>query len=172
MNTIERLANAVVRRLEAQVPAMKTEHFPDAPERFIWAKAERSLLVTYEGATYGSDSRSLDPLSLERALDLGVTVITRGLRGKLGMANAIEDVRAALFGWSPTELTDSAEMPIGWSPLMPTAERFVGEDQGTWRVLISFRTTTVVVAPGTERVRVPFTGLSFLEGECGEEEQP
>lgn len=171
MSTIERLTDAVVERLKLQVPAMKAEHFPDAPERFVWSKADKSLLVTYEGATYSPEPQSFDPLSLERTMDLGVTVITRGLRGKLGMASAIEDVRAALFGWEPTERVDGADVPMGWSRLMPTAERFVGEDQGSWRFIISFRTTMPVVAPGTERVRVPFTGLSFLEGECDQSDE-
>src|SRR6187402_1615009 len=148
---IERLTSAVVARLEQECEGLTAEHFPDAPDRFAWTKKEKSLLVSFEGGTYASESNSIDPYSMDRALELGVTVITRGLRGKLGMADALELVRKSLFGWEPTE----NGVVLGWARLLPTAERFVGEDQGVWRFVQLYRTTTTVVGFATERVRAP-----------------
>lgn len=163
---IERLTAAVVARLASEMPGWHADHFPDAPGRFQWAQRDRSLLVSYEGSTFGADPQSLAPEALDRTAQLGVTVLTRSLRGGYGMASALELVRRALFGWAPTERDDGVDVPFGWSRLVAIADQFVSEENGCWRFVVTFRTTSVVVAPVRPLVTDPFTGLVVKDESC------
>lgn len=149
---IDALANAIVARLKARFPRFKVDHFPDVPERHPFASATRELLVAYEGSTFG-EPQSMDPVYCDRAVEWGVTLLVRSLRGPDGAQTMIEEVRKALMGW---------RAPQGGQRFMPTGDRFVSEENGVWRFLISFRVTVPSVGETTTLDGPP---LKSAEGE-------
>lgn len=133
----ETLPDLAVARLRELVHGVDVDHFPDVPDRYPWAKARHSLLVGYEGSSFDTPSDTFAPSSTSETIELGVTVLVRSLRGPHGAQGLLARVRRALFGWRP---------PTGGSALIPTRSQFVSEDQGVWRFVIVFQTTTTVVA--------------------------
>lgn len=131
------LSDDVVARLKKWMPDVEIDHFPDAPDRYVWAKPRTGLLVGYEGSTFATDSDSISPLSLDRTDEIAVTVLVRSLRGPTGIEATLDRVRRALFGFTP---------PSGGSPLLPTTSKFVSETEGTWRFAMFFTTTTTITA--------------------------
>lgn len=144
------LNQAVVDRLKAAMPSFKVDHFPEVVDRYPFNKARHELLVSYGRSTYSS-AKSFSPLHVDQEAEVAVTLLTRSLRGPLGVLETIRDVRRHLFGWRPALLVSAGDppvsswQPLGGSPLIPTGDRFVGEEQGVWRWSITFTTTFPVV---------------------------
>lgn len=126
---LDQIADAIVAALAAAVPTVKVDHFPDAPGRYPFASKTSELLVMYEGSEY-SDPASISPISQSRGQTWSVTVVTRSLRGPGGAKALIEDVRQALTGW---------RTPYGGSAFIPTADKFLSEDNGTWQHVVMFK---------------------------------
>lgn len=168
----EELCHAVVARLKSKLPGLSAEYFPDSPERYPWAGKDKTLLVGYEGSTFG-EVQSLAPQSCDEAVDLSVTVLVRSLRGPFGVSQVLAQVRRALFGWRPIKsvVTPSGGgpvttiEPIGFRPIVPLAVKYAGEDQGSWRYVHTFRASTVAVADveDPDFVGPPLISASFKE---------
>lgn len=147
---IDDLNQAVVDRLKATMPAFKVDHFPEDIARYPFNSARHELLVSYGRSTYGA-AKSFAPLHVDQEAEVAVTLLTSSLRGPLGVLETIRDVRRHLFGWRPARLEVAGDPPaptwvlLGGSPLVPTGDRFVGEEQGVWRWSITFTTTFPVV---------------------------
>ena len=151
------IAQAVVDRLKLFMhPEFKVDHFPNAPDRYPFAAAQRELLVTYERSTYG-ETESIAPLSVMRTPELTVTTLVRSLRGAQGADTTLDRVRACLFGWrlhrrvsspgpGPSDAPLVSWVPLGGTSLVPTQESFVSEDNGLWRFVSAFRFTVPEVA--------------------------
>lgn len=156
---IDALAKSMVRRLTEEMPSWNVEDFPNAPDRYNWACQSTTLLVAFEGTTYG-ELMSLDPASAEREFDMSVTVLARHLKGDHSIATALEGVRAALFGWRPTDAQGNV---IGFSALRPIRESFVSEEQGVWRFVAMYRSASVAVAATMPLSGAPLSQVNFVE---------
>lgn len=139
------LSEEVVERLRERLPDLRVDHFPDAPDRFEWAKADRMLLVSYGGSNYSTE-RTMDPSSCERTPEIGVTILVRSLRGPAGAPAMIDRVRLAIHGWRP---------PSQGGRMYPTRDEFVSENQGVWRFVIRFTCSTLAVAHPDTPVEFP-----------------
>jgi len=156
---INRLAKAMVARLKDQLPGWDVDDFPDAPDRYGWAHQSQTLLVGFEASTYG-EPESLDPVSMTREIDMGVTILCRSLHGDLSIASALEDIRRALMGWRPL-CADGA--PFGTRALRPLSERFVDEVQGVYRFVALYRGATTCAAEILTLSGPPLKGISTVE---------
>ncbi len=155
---ITRLISAVVARLKEQMPEWSVDEFPDAPDRYNWAGARATLLVAWESSSY-SDLESLEPFSARRELRLSVTLLARSLRGSHSIATGLDDVLVALFGWEPADTAGK----LGCECLRPSEEKFVGEDQGLWRFVATYRSATVAVANTMPLSGPPFKQAIFKD---------
>lgn len=169
------IAQAVVDRLKLfMFPEFKVEHFPNAPDRYPFASAQRELLVTYERSSYG-EAESISPISVTRTPEITVTTLVRSLRGPQGVDTTLDRVRACLFGWrlqrrvqtagpGPSDPPLVTWVPLGGTALVPTLESFHSEDQGVWRFVSAFRFTTPEVAyepPIPTLADGPITDIEF-----------
>lgn len=146
---MDAIADAIVARLKARFQGWKVDRFPDVPARYPFLSAQRELLVSYEESNYG-EPESIWPASVPRTASFAVTILVRSLKGPNGAAATIDDVRKALFGW---------QAPQGGTPFVPTRDRFVSEDEGVWRFVVSFRTVIPTVAEVAELDGPPLTGV-------------
>lgn len=170
--TTPRLCNAVVERLRATMPGYKVDHFPDTPRDLLrFAGKSEALFVSYEGSVDG-ELLSIDPLSADRTVELAVNIVVRSLVGPKGASETIEAVRGNLFGWQPTVTVppvppaeEATIESLGFMRLVPVRDGFVAEDNGTWRFVVVFRTTTVSVANAVDPnlAGPPFTTPVFQE---------
>lgn len=156
---INELSKSMVRRLTQKMTGWEVDDFPNAPDRYPWAHKTATLLVVFEGTTYG-DVESMSPPSATRDIDMSVTVLARNLRGDLSIASALEDARLALFGWRPTNIDGTL---LGFRALRPVSERFVSEEQGVWRFVAMYRSATVCVADIMALTGAPLTQANFKE---------
>ena len=156
---INALAKAIVERLKDQLPGWDVDDFPNAPDRYGWAHQSQTLLVGFEGTTYG-EPESLDPMSVTRELDMGVTILCRSLHGNLSIASALEDIRKTLMGWRPL---DADGVPIGIRSLRPLSERFVDEVEGVYRFVALYRGATTCAAEILTLSGPPLKGISTVE---------
>jgi hypothetical protein len=155
------IAQAVVDRLKEQLPAYVVDHFPDAPERYPFTAAKETLLVSYESSSYGP-ADSLAPLSVERTGTVGITLLTRSLHGDLGVIASVDGIIKALFGWRPAKLVAGVWVPLGASPMVPTRDAFVAEDNGVWRWSVEFSLRTTVVATITPLSGPPLATITLI----------
>jgi hypothetical protein len=162
VSTMEDVVAAIKARLVAAFPAIEVEDFPDEPDQYVFVARDQKLLVAYERSTFGTDPESIAPLSLPRTPEFSVTVLVRSLRGPTGATQTIDDVIRALFGWRPTK-DDGSSLGVG--PLMPTKDELLGQDQGTWRFVISFTASTVAVEDRAALTGAPLSQVTWTPKE-------
>jgi hypothetical protein len=138
-NTIDGIADAILARLQAELPHVRCDHFPDNPSRSPLLAHPDYALVHFKGATSPEPS-SMNPQHQMETSEWWVVLTTRSLRGPTGMANRIEEVRAALRAWRP---------PQGGTPFQSRAIEFVDEADGLWRYRLRFAHTLPRVAAAT-----------------------
>ncbi|KAF0205498.1 MAG: hypothetical protein FD173_941 [Gallionellaceae bacterium] len=133
-NTSEALEAAVIARLQARMPEVETEAFPDDPEEYRLNHPTGALLVRYHGGKY-SPPKSAHLMVQERSLAVEITLVFRSLNGKEGVKAYLEAVRLALAGFKPP----------AFDKLKPIGEEFISQGGGEWRYAIDFVTGTTVV---------------------------
>lgn len=98
---INAIETAIVNRLKAQVTDLPTYAFPDKPEDFKKLPFSKGLiLVSYSGSSF-SEPTNLDALIQERMLEFTLTLQIKDLRSHEGAYTYLEQIRAALSGYSP-----------------------------------------------------------------------
>lgn len=157
---IRRLSDAVVGRLKTKMTSWNADHFPAAPSRYAWAHASATLLVAFEGASYG-ETDSLAPQSARRDVEMSVTILSRMLVGNISITSALDEVRRALFGWEPSDETGK----LGFGPMRPVRESFVSEEEGVWRFVAIYRSAIPVVADLASLSGPPLELVTFKEPE-------
>lgn len=143
---IEDVTQSMVERLAERLPEFTVDHFPDGGARYQFTAHHQALFASYERSTYEAPD-TLYPLAATQRAEFGVTICVRSLKGKAGAASTIARVRSALFGWRPTKADEAnVQKPLGFAPFVPTRDELVGEDQGTWRFVVLFASSTTIVA--------------------------
>lgn len=99
---VDTIESAIVGRLESQITDLTIKAFPSRPEEFkkLPVGNKGIVLVAYSGSAL-SEPTNMDALIQDRALEFSVTLQIRDLRGHDGAYDYLEDIRAALSGWSP-----------------------------------------------------------------------
>lgn len=100
---VDTIESAIVGRLESQITDLTIRAFPSRPEDFkkLPVGNKGIVLVAYSGSSL-SDPTNMDALIQERVLEFSITLQIRDLRGHDGAYDYLDDIRAALSGWSPT----------------------------------------------------------------------
>ena len=152
-NTSEALVQAVIGRLQARVPDLVTEDFPDDPDEYRLNHPTGALLVRYHGSKYGPLIDS-GLVAQERALAVEVTLVCRSLNGEVGVCGYLESVRRALAGYQPE----------AFSKLRPLGDEFISQGGGEWRYAIDFATTTMAIEEGEPETAVLARKITFTGG--------
>lgn len=100
---VDTIESAIVGRLESQITDLTIKAFPSRPEEFkkLPVGHKGIVLVAYSGSSLGAPT-NMDVLIQERVLEFSITLQIRDLRGHDGAYDYLDDIRAALSGWSPT----------------------------------------------------------------------
>lgn len=100
---VDTIESAIVGRLESQITDLTIKAFPSRPEDFkkLPVGHKGIVLVAYGGSSLGAPT-NMDALIQERVLEFSITLQIRDLRGHDGAYDYLDDIRAALSGWSPT----------------------------------------------------------------------
>jgi hypothetical protein len=130
----------VVAKLNAEVPDMPAELFPENPAAYRLNHPKGALLLSFPGSQFDALLMSGQNIPTQpgrskpqaRTVGLTVTVVLRQLNGKDGAVDALDDVRDALRGFRPTGCR---------SDLQFVAERFLGEMDGNWQYAVDVVTT-------------------------------
>ncbi len=151
-NTSEALEQAVIARLQARMPELEVEAFPDDPDEYRLNHPLGALLVRYHGSKFGP-LLDTDLVVQDRSMAVEVTLVFRSLNGKEGIYAYLEAVRLALAGFKPP----------AFAKLKPIGEEFLAQGGGEWRYAIDFATTTTVIEEGEPEptLGAPFSGISF-----------
>lgn len=130
----------VVAKLNAEMPDMPAELFPENPAAYRLNHPKGALLLSFPGSQFDALLMSGHNIPTQpgrsrpqaRTVGLTVTVVLRQLNGKDGAVDALDDVRDALRGFRPTGCR---------SDLQFVAERFLGEMDGNWQYAVDVVTT-------------------------------
>jgi hypothetical protein len=149
-NTSTALEQAVIARLQARIPELAVDAFPDNPEKYRLNHPIGALLVRYNGSKYGA-VMDVDAVLQDRVMAVEVTLVFRSLNGKDGVYAYLEAVRRALTGY---------RIPA-FSKLKPAQDEFVSQGGGEWRYAIDFVTKTAVIEEDTPEATLGAPATSF-----------
>ena len=151
---VRRVATSIVERLRAQCPALRVEHFPDAPDRLPYNAAHQSALLFYKGSSFAGESFTR---ATDRTIEWWIYVCTRSLvDGSDAAYQIIDDVESALVDddGSAGDIPKSWRPPQGGTAMQLVRNEFVEEDNGLWIYRVVVRHTL----PRVARTRRPPTG--------------
>ncbi len=126
---IARIEAAIVARLQAELPGMKVDAWPDDMGRYQLLHNKGAVLVSYRGRSQSS----ADWCPGSRLLSFAVTVAARNLRQRdahQGVYDMLEAVESAIDEWNPG-------IP-GADAFMFVRDSFAGEDSGIWTYTAMF----------------------------------
>ncbi|AXE34011.1 Gp37 family protein [Chromobacterium phragmitis] len=129
MATTVEIIDALVARLQARLPGLLVEYFPERPAEYRLNHPAGALLVSYLGSQFAAPVDA-GIVAQPRTLKLSVTVVLRQLNGRTGAVAVLDDVRRALVGY---RLPDCRK-------LQATAERFLGQTSGLWQYAVDLAT--------------------------------
>lgn len=125
----ERMVTAVVTILTREAPGgFLVDKMPDKPDQYDIGEWDGAILVHYQGSKYRA-APGERPVAPQRAFDFIVHVLARGLYGRDGAPNVMEDVRLILQN----------RQVEGSTPLLVVEDGFAQEQGGVWTYSIAFR---------------------------------
>ncbi|UTH73976.1 Gp37 family protein [Chromobacterium sp. IIBBL 290-4] len=124
--TIE-IIDALAARLQARLPSLAVEYFPERPAEYRLNHPAGALLVSYLGSQFAAPVDA-GIVAQPRTVKLSVTVVLRQLNGRTGAVAVLDDVRRALVGY---RLPDCRK-------LQAAGERFLGQTAGLWQYAVDF----------------------------------
>ncbi|WP_440217248.1 Gp37 family protein [Chromobacterium piscinae] len=125
-STVE-IIDALVARLQARLPGLLVEYFPERPAEYRLNHPAGALLVSYLGSQFAAPVDA-GIVAQPRTLKLSVTVVLRQLNGRTGAVAVLDDVRRALVGY---RLPDCRA-------LQAAGERFLGQNSNLWQYATDF----------------------------------
>lgn len=145
------ILEAVLVRLQAQMPGLAAEFFPDRPADYRLNHPVGALLISYVGSKF-AESEDLDGIVQPRALRVSVTLVMRQLNGRLGAVAALDELRRVLVGYKPPHCT---------LKLAASDEKFLGEVAGLWQYALDLTTQTMQVEDAEYNGAPPLTEITF-----------
>lgn len=133
---------AIKARLTANFPELAVELYPPRPQEYRLNHPTGAILIACPAANYNDEQLYGSGGAQQRTLLISLLVVTRHLWGDLGAIDLLDQLRASLAGWLPT---NDAVLPC-----VPVRERLLTEDAGIWthsaEFNITYRETFVVSA--------------------------
>lgn len=152
MATTLQIIDAVVARLEAKLPQLAVEYFPDNPAEYRLNHPKGALLVSYPGSQFGT-TVDVTYIAQPRTVKLSVTVILRQLNGKGGAIDAVDAVRLALVGFRPPDCRK----------VLVESDQFLDETAGIWKYAVDVSTSTMQVEDADVNTETPLTLVTYEE---------
>ncbi|ELW8656141.1 hypothetical protein SIL91_004744 [Salmonella enterica] len=134
MNTLN-ILHATVARLQAKLPALDSELYPDDPENYRLNHDTGALLVSYSNADFGSNS-AIDCVMQEQPVRVVITLVFRELHTATGAIQALDETRRALTGFRPEGCH---------APYVLVSEKCLGFASGVWMFALVVQARTMFV---------------------------
>lgn len=127
MDFIQTTEDAMIQKLHADIPELEVKGFPDKPESYNFIHPKGTILLHYQGYQSG-DSKSTNKINQEESNIIGITLMTRSLRGNGGAYSYIQKIKESLVGYKP----------LGSSKVYCIKGGFSNYEAGVWTYALSF----------------------------------
>ena len=131
MSATRPILDSVRERVQAALPDVAVELFPDNPASYRFIHPKGAVLVSYQTSRF----KQLEDIGFvvqERQLVLYFTVFSRSLHGELGGLYLLDALRLALTGFAP----------VGCTRCHLLDEGFLTENGGAWQHFLRAQTET------------------------------
>ena len=131
MSATRPIIDAVCRHLQAAIPWVQVDVFPENPSEYQFIHPTGAVLVGYQSSSFGK-IEGLGMIAQQRDVVLHLTVIGANLHGDDGALAILDEVRLAVVGFTPPDCL----------PCHLLLEHFVSEDAGAWQYELTVQTET------------------------------
>ena len=131
MSATRPIIDAVCQHLQAAIPWVQVDVFPEKPSEYQFIHPTGAVLVGYQSSSFGK-LEGLGMIAQQRDVVLHLTVIGANLHGDDGALAILDEVRLAVVGFTPPNC----------EPCHLLAEHFVSEDAGAWQYELTVQTET------------------------------
>ena len=131
MSATRPIIDAVCRHLQAAIPWVQVDVFPEKPGEYQFIHPTGAVLVGYQSSNFGK-IEGLGMIAQQRDVVLHLTVIGANLRGDDGALAILDEVRLAVVGFTPPDC----------EPCHLLAEHFLSEAAGAWQYELTVQTET------------------------------
>ncbi|MBI4835923.1 MAG: hypothetical protein HY817_01550 [Candidatus Abawacabacteria bacterium] len=153
-NKITDVINSIVRQLQLEFPGFYIDDYVKSPKDFYLKHPKGALLVAFKGSTY-SANQSTDLIVQERTFNFEIILSMKHLQTDANIQDQLDAVRLALTGFQPKDIEGNL---ITINKMIPSSDRFIEEENGTWIYGISFS----VKASNIEIDRTDYDSLVLL----------
>lgn len=131
MSATRPIIDAVVEHLQAAIPWVSVEAFPERPSEYQFIHPVGAILVGYGGSKFG-DIEQLGRIAQQRDVRLMLTVFGSSLNADDGTLTILDETRLAMVGFAPPNC----------QPCHLISEEFLAEDAGAWQYQLVLQTET------------------------------
>lgn len=131
MSATRPIIDAVVEHLQAAIPWVSVEAFPERPSEYQFIHPVGAILVGYGGSKFG-EIEQLGRIAQQRDVRLMLTVFGSSLNADDGTLAILDETRLAMVGFAPPNC----------QPCHLISEEFLTEDAGAWQYQLVLQTET------------------------------
>ena len=156
MSATRPIIDAVTMHLQAALPWVQVDVFPENPSDYQFIHPAGAVLVGYQSSKF-TQIEGLGVIAQQRDVVLHLTIIGAHLHGDDGALAILDEVRLAIVGFKPPNCL----------PCHLLQERFLSEDAGAWQYELTVQTETQQV-----QVCQPDNLPVFIQTRPRREDQP
>lgn len=131
MSATRPIIDAVCQHLQAAIPWVQVDVFPEKPSEYQFIHPTGAVLVGYQSSSFGK-IEGLGMIAQQRDVVLHLTVIGANLHGDDGALAILDEVRLAVVGFTPPDC----------EPCHLLAEHFLSEAAGAWQYELTVQIET------------------------------
>lgn len=150
MSATRPIIDAVVEHLQAAIPWVSVEAFPERPSEYQFIHPVGAILVGYGGSKFG-DIEQLGRIAQQRDVRLMLTVFGSSLNADDGTLAILDETRLAMVGFAPPNC----------QPCHLISEEFLAEDAGAWQYQLVLQTETQQVEDCRQTQRPLFIAAHY-----------
>ena len=150
MSATRPIIDAVVEHLQAAIPWVSVEAFPERPSEYQFIHPVGAILVGYGGSKFG-EIEQLGRIAQQRNVRLMLTVFGSSLNADDGTLAILDETRLAMVGFAPPNC----------QPCHLISEEFLAEDAGAWQYQLVLQTETQQVEVCREEKRPLFNAAAY-----------
>lgn len=150
MSATRPIIDAVVEHLQAAIPWVSVEAFPERPSEYQFIHPIGAILVGYGGSKFG-EIEQLGRIAQQRNVRLVLTVFGSSLNTDDGTLAILDETCLAMVGF----------IPPNCQPCHLISEEFLSEDAGAWQYQLVLQTETQQVEVCREERLPLFTAARY-----------
>ena len=131
MSATRIIIDAVQQHIQAAMPWVQVDVFPEHPADYQFIHPVGAVLVAYQSSKFGK-IEGLGTIAQQRDAVLHLTIIGAHLHGDDGALAILDEVRLAIVGFTPPDCL----------PCHLLQENFLREDAGAWQYELTVQTET------------------------------